>query len=195
MRSGQIERETTETKIAVNLNLDGTGVKLIDTGVGFFDHMLTLFAKMARLDITLNAKGDLRVDSHHTIEDVGIALGKAVNVAAGDRIGISRYGDALVPMDEALVQVALDFSNRPFLVWDVPLPYGLVGEFPIEMAEEFMRAFSFNAGITLHIRMHSGKNVHHILEAVFKALGLALRKGLMLEPGLQGVLSTKGTLV
>ncbi len=194
MRNCQLQRQTKETSIEVNLNLDGTGEALIDSGVGFLDHMLTLWAKMAGVDLTLNAHGDLRVDPHHTIEDVGITLGKAINQAAGDKGGITRYGDAFVPMDEALVLVVVDLSNRPFLAWEVPLPYGLVGEFPLEMAEEFMRAFAVNAGVTLHVRMFSGKNVHHILEAVFKALGLALRKGLAIQPGMQGVLSTKGVL-
>ncbi|MDA8441965.1 MAG: imidazoleglycerol-phosphate dehydratase HisB [Peptococcaceae bacterium] len=194
MRTSQIQRETHETAIGVNLNLDGAGTSVVDTGIGFLDHMLTLLAKMGQIDVTLKAKGDLNVDAHHTIEDVGIVLGKAINRAAGEREGITRYGAAFVPMDEALVQVVLDFSNRPFLVWDVPLPYGQVGEFPLEMAEEFMRALAFNAGITLHIRLLSGKNTHHILEAIFKALGRALREALTVDPKLKGVLSTKGML-
>ncbi|HWJ03767.1 MAG TPA: imidazoleglycerol-phosphate dehydratase HisB [Verrucomicrobiae bacterium] len=194
MRTSQIQRETTETQIGVTINLDGQGESRVDTGVGFLDHMLTLMTKMGAFDLTLTARGDLKVDPHHTIEDVGIALGKAVNRAAGERVGIKRYGSAFVPMDEALVQVVLDLSNRPYLVWDVPLPYGQVGEFPLEMAEEFMRAFAFNAGITLHVRMLSGKNAHHILEAVFKALGFALGEGLSDNPRIKGVLSTKGVL-
>ena len=194
MRTSQIQRETKETKIGVNMNLDGRGEALVDTGIGFLDHMLTLWSRMGFIDLTLKAKGDLGVDPHHTIEDVGIALGKAFNRAAGERAGIRRYGSAFVPMDEALAQVVLDLSNRPFLAWDVPLPYGAVGGFPLEMAEEFMRAFAFNAGITLHVRLMSGKNVHHILEAVFKALGMSLSEALTLDPRIQGVHSTKGAL-
>ena len=194
MRTSQIQRETKETQIGVNINLDGKGDSLIDTGIGFFDHMLTLWARMGFIDLTLKAKGDLNVDPHHTIEDVGIALGKAINRALGERNGIKRYGTAFVPMDEALAQVVLDLSNRPFLVWEVPLPFGQAGDFPLEMAEEFMRALAFNAGITLHVRMLNGKNVHHILEAVFKALGRAMGEALTVDPRIQGVLSTKGIL-
>jgi len=194
MRTSQIQRETKETQIGVTVNLDGTGEALVDTGIGFLDHMLTLLSRMAFIDLTLKAKGDLKVDAHHTIEDVGIVLGKGINRAAGERSGITRYGSALVPMDEALVQVVLDLSNRPFLAWDVPLPSGEVGEFPLEMAEEFLRALVFNAGITLHVRLLSGKNSHHILEAVFKALGRALAEALALDPRIQGVHSTKGVL-
>lgn len=194
MREAHIERQTKETNIRINLNLDGEGEARINTGIGFFDHMLEALARFGYLNLEIEAQGDLQVDPHHTIEDCGIVLGQAIREALGDRKGIERVGDTLLPMDEALVQVALDLSNRPYLVWDVNCPDGMVGEFPVDMAEEFFRAVSVQAGITLHIHMFSGKNRHHILEAVFKgfgrALGLAVRDNLRFK----GVLSTKGVL-
>lgn len=194
MREAYIERKTKETEISVRLNLDGTGESQVKTGIGFFDHMLTAFARFAYLDLILEAKGDLEVDAHHTIEDCGLALGQALREACGDKIGIERFGDTLLPMDEALVQVALDLSNRPYLVWDVDCPDGMVGEFPVEMAEEFFRALGVQSGLTLHVRLIHGKNRHHILEAAFKGVGRALGLALRLNTRYSGILSTKGVL-
>lgn len=194
MRQAQLTRQTKETDITLTLNLDGTGEARVETGIGFFDHMLAAMCRFAFFDLELRVEGDLHVDAHHTIEDCGIVLGQALRQALGDKQGIERIGDALLPMDEALAQIAVDFANRAYLVWDVECPDGLVGEFPVEMAEEFFRALSAQAGLTLHIRLLSGRNRHHILEAVFKgvgrAMGLAVRKNLRYA----GVLSTKGTL-
>ncbi|MDR3600270.1 MAG: imidazoleglycerol-phosphate dehydratase HisB [Desulfosporosinus sp.] len=194
MREAFIERKTKETEIRVRLNLDGTGEAQVKTGIGFFDHMLTAFARFAYLDLILEASGDLEVDAHHTIEDCGIVLGQALREACGNKVGIERIGEALLPMDEALVQVALDISNRPYLVWDVQSAGGMVGEFPVEMAEEFFRALAVQSGLTLHIRLLSGKNCHHILEAVFKGVGRALGLALQLNTRYSGILSTKGVL-
>ncbi|WP_282433392.1 imidazoleglycerol-phosphate dehydratase HisB [Desulfitobacterium chlororespirans] len=194
MREAYIERQTKETRIRVKLNLDGAGTAQVDTGIGFFDHMLEALARFGYLDLEVAAEGDLQVDPHHTIEDCGLVFGQAIREALGERRGIERVGDTLLPMDEALVQVALDLSNRPYLVWDVECPEGMVGGFPVEMAEEFFRAVSVQAGITLHIRLLSGKNRHHILEAIFKGFGRALGLALRENPRFQGVLSTKGVL-
>ncbi len=193
-REAYIERKTKETEIRVRLNLDGTGDAQVETGIGFFDHMLTALARFAYLDLSLQASGDLKVDAHHTIEDCGIVLGQALREACADKAGIERVGEALLPMDEALVQVALDFSNRAYLVWDVDCPDGRVGEFPIEMAEEFFRALAVQGGLTLHIRQLSGKNRHHIMEAVFKGVGRALGLALRRNARYNGILSTKGVL-
>lgn len=193
-REACIERKTKETEIRVCLNLDGTGEAQVDTGIGFFDHMLTALARFAYLDLSLHARGDLEVDVHHTIEDCGIVLGQALREACADKTGIERVGEALLPMDEALVQVALDFSNRAYLVWAVDCPDGRVGEFPIEMAEEFFRALAVQGGLTLHIRQLSGKNRHHIMEAVFKGVGRALGLALRQNTRYKGILSTKGVL-
>ncbi|MBC2722809.1 imidazoleglycerol-phosphate dehydratase HisB [Desulfosporosinus sp.] len=194
MREACIERKTKETEIRVRLNLDGTGEAQVKTGIGFFDHMLTAFARFAYLDLSLEASGDLEVDAHHTIEDCGIVMGQALREAFGDKAGIERLGEAQLPMDEALVQVALDLSNRPYLVWDVDCPDGMVGEFPVEMAEEFFRALAMQSGLTLHIRKLSGKNRHHILEAAFKGVGRALGLALRQNTRYRGILSTKGVL-
>ena len=194
MREAYIERKTRETEIRVRLNLDGTGEAQVNTGIGFFDHMLTAFARFAYLDLDLQATGDLEVDAHHTIEDCGIVLGQALREACGDKVGIERIGEALLPMDEALVQVALDLSNRAYLVWTLDCTDGMVGEFPIEMAEEFFRAFAVQSGLTLHVRQLAGKNHHHILEAVFKGVGRALGLALHLNTRYSGILSTKGVL-
>lgn len=194
MREAIVERKTKETEIRVRINLDGTGDAHVKTGIGFFEHMLTAFARFAYLDLMLEASGDLEVDAHHTIEDCGIILGQALGEACGDKAGIERFGEALLPMDEALVQVALDLSNRPYLVWDVACPDGMVGEFPVEMAEEFFRAFAVQSGLTLHVRQLSGKNRHHILEAVFKGVGRALGLALRQNSRYSGILSTKGVL-
>jgi imidazoleglycerol-phosphate dehydratase len=194
MRKASLERKTKETNIRMSIDLDGQGEAQITTGIGFFDHMLEAMARFAYFDLGVEAQGDLRVDSHHTIEDCGIVLGQVLRGALGERRGIERVGDALLPMDEALVQVALDLSNRPYLVWDVDCPEGMVGEFPVEMAEEFFRAVAVQAGITLHIRQLSGKNRHHILEAVFKGFGRALGLAVRQNPRFSGILSTKGVL-
>ncbi|KJR49554.1 Imidazoleglycerol-phosphate dehydratase [Desulfosporosinus sp. I2] len=194
MREAFIERKTKETEIHVRLNIDGTGESQIETGISFFDHMLTAFARFAYFDLVLKASGDLEVDAHHTIEDCGIVLGQALREACGDKRGIERLGEALLPMDEALIQVALDLSNRPYLVWDVNCPDGMVGEFPVEMAEEFFRAFVVQSGLTLNIRQLSGKNRHHILEAIFKGVGRALGLALRQNVRYSGILSTKGVL-
>lgn len=194
MREALIDRKTKETNIHMKVNLDGAGEAQVNTGIGFFDHMLEAMARFAYMDIKVEAQGDLKVDTHHTIEDCGIVLGQVLREALGDRRGIERVGDTLLPMDEALVQVALDLSNRPYLVWDVNCPEGTVGDFPVEMAEEFFRAVSVQAGITLHFRLISGKNRHHILEAVFKGFGRALGLAVRQNPRFTGILSTKGVL-
>ncbi|GAB6153992.1 imidazoleglycerol-phosphate dehydratase HisB [Desulfosporosinus burensis] len=194
MREANIKRKTKETEISVRLNLDGTGESQVKTGIGFFDHMLTAFSRFAYLDLIIEASGDLEVDAHHTIEDCGIVLGQALREACGDKRGIERLGEALLPMDEALVQVALDLSNRPYLVWDVNCQEGMVGEFPVEMAEEFFRALAVQSGLTLHVRQLSGKNQHHIMEAVFKGVGRALGLALRQNTRYSGILSTKGVL-
>ncbi|MDA8227148.1 MAG: imidazoleglycerol-phosphate dehydratase HisB [Desulfitobacterium hafniense] len=193
-RIGVIERKTKETAVAAKVNLDGTGEAKVSTGIGFFDHMLISWARFAYFDLELQAQGDLQVDAHHTIEDCGIVLGQVMKEALGEKQGIERFGDTLLPMDESLVQVAIDISNRPFLVWDVDLPDSMVGDFPAEMAEEFFRALAFNAGITLHIRLLSGKNLHHSLEGIFKGVGRALGLAMRVNERYQGVLSTKGIL-
>lgn len=194
MREATLERKTRETQIKVRVNLDGSGEAQVATGIGFFDHMLISLSRFGYFDLEVQAKGDLQVDSHHTIEDCGIVLGQALQKALGERQGIERVGDTLLPMDEALVQVALDLSNRPYLVWNVECPDGMIGDFPVEMAEEFFRALAVNAGITLHIHLLTGKNRHHIMEAVFKGAGRALGLAVRLNPRFQGVLSTKGVL-
>ncbi len=194
MRRAKVVRQTKETDIVLNVNLDGTGEARVETGIGFFDHMLTALSRFSYVDLEVTAKGDLVVDPHHTIEDCGIVLGQALREALGAKQGIERFGNALLPMDEALVQVALDISDRPYLVWAVDLPPGNVGLFPTEMGEEFFRAFAVQAGLTLHVRLLSGKNSHHILEAVFKAVGRALGEAVRENPRYSGVLSTKGVL-
>ncbi|NLM21348.1 MAG: imidazoleglycerol-phosphate dehydratase HisB [Peptococcaceae bacterium] len=194
MRQGVLTRKTLETDIKAKLVLDGRGESNLDTGLGFFDHMLNSFCRFAYFDLDLKAVGDLEVDQHHTIEDCGIVLGQVFKEALGDKRGIQRVADCLFPMDEALAQVAVDISNRGYLVWQVDCPPGMVGEFPVEMAEEFFRAFAYNAGITLHIRLLSGKNRHHILEAIFKAVGRALGLAVGLDGRNSGIPSTKGVL-
>lgn len=193
-RTAEITRTTGETKISAILAIDGRGQAQVCTGVGFFDHMLNLFVKHGLFDLTLSAQGDLQVDDHHTVEDTGIVLGQVLKQALGDKCGIKRYGTSFVPMDETLVQVSLDISARPFLVMDVPLPPVMLGNFSAEMLEEFLRAFAFAAGITLHVRLLTGKNTHHIIEAVFKALGRALDEATQIDPRISGVMSTKGML-
>lgn len=193
MREGEIQRTTYETDIKLRLNLDGEGKSTIDTGIGFFDHMLTLFARHGALDLRLSVKGDLNVDGHHSVEDTGIVLGQAVSKALGDKAGIKRYGYAYVPMDEALARCVIDISGRGFLVYDVPEMACNPG-MDVMLAEEFFRAFAVNAGITLHISVLYGKNPHHMLEGMFKALGRALREAASMDAKMEGVPSTKGLL-
>ena len=190
-RKAQITRTTKETDIKLVLNLDG-GEADISTGIGFFDHMLNSFAVHGEFGLILNAKGDLQVDAHHTAEDVGIVLGKAFSEALGDKSGIVRYGSAFIPMDESLGFCAVDISGRPFLVFDAEFAGETVGELDTCLVEEFMRAFAFNAGITLHLRCEYGKNDHHKIEALFKALAYALKAATRINAG--GVVSTKGVL-
>ncbi len=193
-RTARRNRRTNETEISVDISLDGSGTSNISTGVGFFDHMLDLFARHALIDLKLEAKGDLHIDAHHTVEDTGITLGLALAEALGDKAGITRYGHFLLPMDEALVQVALDLSGRPFLAIDLPSGLPPIGNFPVQLVEEFFRALSTNAGITLHIRLLAGRNSHHICEAVFKGVARALGAAMQNDPRVDGVPSTKGVL-
>lgn len=191
MRTAEISRETKETRISLKLCLDGGAIR-VDTGIGFFDHMLTAFAFYAGFGLELKAEGDLIVDGHHTVEDVGICLGLAFREALGEKLGIARFGTAFVPMDEALCRAVLDISNRPFLVYEAELPQPMIGAYDSCLTEEFMRAFSVNGGITLHVCCLYGKNAHHITEALFKSLGLALKSAV--AAGGDGVVSTKGVL-
>lgn len=193
-RIANIKRETKETKISCSLNLDGTGQYSIHTGIGFFDHMLSGFAKHGFFDLILEAEGDLYVDSHHTVEDVGIVLGNAIKQALGDKEGIARYGSFMLPMDETLMLCALDLSGRPYFVYDVTTSVDRLGEMDVELAKEFFYAISYSAGMNLHIRQLSGDNNHHILEAMFKAFGKALDMATAKDPRVAGVLSTKGTI-
>ncbi len=193
-RIGEVTRTTTETDINVSINLDGQGSYFLDTGVPFLDHMLALWSKHGMFDLDITAQGDTGIDDHHTVEDIGICLGRAFKAALGDKVGIKRYGDALVPMDEALAMVVVDLSGRSYLVFDVDIPCQKVGDFDTELVEEFFRAFSVNGEITLHVRLLSGKNTHHIIEAVFKALGRALNGASAVDEKITGVLSTKGSL-
>ncbi len=194
MRVVELKRKTNETDVSLKFNLDGTGKSRIDTGVGFLDHMLTLFSAHGRFDLDLTCKGDLNVDAHHTVEDTGIVLGKAISDALGKRESIVRYGSSIIPMDESLALVALDLSKRPYLVFDVPFSASKVGDLDTELFEEFFRALSVNSGMTLHIKLLYGKNNHHIIESVFKAFGRSLREAVTIDPALKGVMSTKGLL-
>ncbi|MBU2702635.1 imidazoleglycerol-phosphate dehydratase [Sporomusaceae bacterium BoRhaA] len=194
MREAAVTRKTAETDIAATLILDGQGQATIATGIGFFDHMLTLFTKHGLCDLSLKAKGDLEVDGHHTVEDVGIVLGQLLKDCLGDKQGIRRYGTAYVPMDEALVLVSLDISGRPYLAYDLPVQAEQIGSFATELTEEFFRAVAAHAGLTLHIRLLAGTNSHHIVEAVFKAFGRAIDEATRQDARIQGVLSTKGML-
>lgn len=194
MRIGKIERETKETKIFVEINLDGSGKTEIKSGIGFFNHMLNLFAAHGQFDLKVDCAGDLEVDGHHSVEDIGIALGAVVKNALGDKHGITRYGTFYLPMDETLALVSLDISGRPFLVFDGGEFAPMIGDFDTELVEEFLRAFAFNAGITLHAKILYGKNSHHKVEAIFKALGHALKIAVTRDEKIQGVLSTKGIL-
>ena len=194
-RQSTIKRTTKETDIAITLALDGTGETDISTGIGFFDHMLNSFGRHGMFDLDVTAKGDLFVDGHHTVEDAGIVLGQAFAKALGDKHGIIRYGDVTLPMDEALVLVAVDISGRGALYWDMDIPYQLVGQFDSTLAKEFFIAFATNAGITLHVKQLAGENVHHIIEATFKAVARALRAAVRIDPTAPDALpSTKGAL-
>ncbi len=194
MRSGLQERQTLETKISVLWELDGSGTADVDTGIGFFDHMLNLLARHSFSDLTIKAVGDLDVDSHHTVEDCGLVMGRALKEAIGDKAGIRRYGNCFLPMDEALVQVALDFSGRPLLVFQGSIPKVQLGMYDAEMTVEFFRALAAEAGLTLHIRILYGNNTHHIIEAVFKGFARALAEAAAVDGRVRGVLSTKGAL-
>ena len=194
MREGLVNRNTKETQIKLKINLDGKGDCNCNTGIGFFDHMLVLFTKHGLMDADFDVKGDLEVDAHHTVEDTGIALGLAIRQALGDKKSIKRYGTAFVPMDESLVQVSLDLSDRPFLVFDAVLSQQMVGQMDTQLVEEFFRAVAFNAGITLHIKLLHGTNCHHIIEAMFKAFGRALDEATKIDTRIVGVMSTKGML-
>jgi imidazoleglycerol-phosphate dehydratase len=194
MRTAEIRRETNETKISVRVALDGTGARSIATGVGFFDHMLDQLARHSLIDMEIAAEGDLHIDDHHTVEDVGIALGQALRAALGDKAGIRRYGSCLLPMDEALTRAALDLSGRPFLVWSLPFPTQKIGTFDTELVREFFTGFAMNGGITLHVEGLAGANSHHIAESAFKAVARALREAVEPDPRGAGVPSTKGAL-
>jgi imidazoleglycerol-phosphate dehydratase len=194
-RRAEITRETAETAIRVALDLDGTGAAQVATGIGFLDHMLTALARHSLIDMTVAARGDLHIDFHHTAEDVGIVIGQALKKALGDKRGIRRYGAALLPMDEALAECAIDISGRPYLAWSVPFARDKVGEMDTELFEEFFRALAFNAGITLHMTLKAGSNAHHVAEACFKAAARALRAATEPDPRAGGAIpSTKGIL-
>ncbi len=195
MRTAEINRNTAETKIALRLNVDGKGKSEIDTGCGFLDHMLTLFAKHGRFDLAVKCKGDTNVDYHHTVEDIGIALGSAFKTALGNKAGITRYGDTVLPMDEALVLSAVDFSGRSYLGYDLSGLTEKVGDFDTELAEEFWWGFVRNAECSLHIRSLVGKNTHHVIEGAFKSVARTLRDAVKIDEELQGEIpSTKGVL-
>jgi imidazoleglycerol-phosphate dehydratase len=195
MRTGSVERKTNETSIAIAVDLDGNGRYDMDTGIGFLDHMLEQLSRHSLIDLKAEAEGDLHIDAHHTTEDVGIAIGQAVNKALGDRKGINRYGHAYVPMDEALVRVAIDLSNRPYLIWKVKFTQDRLGEMDTELFKEWFQAFAQAAGATLHVECLYGENNHHIIEACFKALARALRAAVEIDPRkADAVPSTKGVL-
>jgi imidazoleglycerol-phosphate dehydratase len=194
-RTAEVNRQTAETQISVKLNLDGTGQSRLHTGIGFFDHMLDQIARHAMLDLDIQATGDLHIDGHHTVEDVGIAFGQAVHQAVGDKKGIRRYGHAYVPLDEALSRVVIDLSGRPGLVMNVPFKSGMIGSFDSQLAHEFFQGFVNHAFVTLHIDNLRGENAHHQAETVFKAFARALRSALELDPRAAGTIpSTKGSL-
>ena len=195
MRTSEIKRDTAETKIALSLNLDGTGKSEINTGCGFLDHMLTLFAKHGRFDLTVDCDGDIDVDDHHTVEDIGICLGKAFNEALGDKKGIIRYGNFTLPMDEALIMCAVDISGRDYLAYRLEIPTEKVGTFDTELVEEFMLGFTRNAGFNLHIIQLSGTNSHHIIEGTFKCVARTLRQAVNIDEKFKDEIpSTKGVL-
>ncbi|WP_086313979.1 imidazoleglycerol-phosphate dehydratase [Enterococcus sp. 7F3_DIV0205] len=194
MRTATLTRETAETKIELKLDLDRQEPVSIQTGVGFFDHMLILFARHSRISLEVKVDGDLEVDSHHTVEDVGIVLGQCIREALGDKSGINRYGTSFVPMDESLAMASLDLSGRSYLVFDATFDNPKLGDFDTELTEEFFQAFAFNTQMNLHLNILHGKNTHHKIEALFKATGRALREAITENPAIQGVNSTKGIL-
>jgi imidazoleglycerol-phosphate dehydratase len=193
-RTSRIERKTTETQVAVEIELDGDGKADVHTGIAFFDHMLTLFCVHGRFDLNVTANGDLDVDFHHTVEDVGLVLGEAVSEALSNRAGIERYGFAVTPMDEALAQVAIDLSNRPYLVYRLPKNLECVGRFDAGLAKEFFRAFAVKGGMNLHVNVPYGENEHHVLESVYKSVGRAIKQAVRTDTTRPGILSSKGTL-
>lgn len=194
-RTAHIQRKTQETMIDLKLDLDGTGQSVLDTGVGFFDHMLTHLARHGLFDLSVKCQGDLHIDAHHTVEDIGICIGKAMVEALGTKAGIRRYGDATVPMDETLVSAAVDLSGRPFLVWKAAIPQETLGNFSSQLAEEFWRAVSSAGLMNLHVVVHHGHNTHHIIEGIFKATARALRQAVEPDPRAQNAIpSTKGVL-
>lgn len=193
-RFAQIERNTNETQIALSFGIDGAGESKQDSGVPFLDHMLDLFTRHGHFDLTVKAKGDIEIDYHHTVEDIGICLGYALREAVGDKKGIKRYGNAFVPMDDALAQVVIDISNRPHLEYRATYPTNMVGQFPTELVHEFLWKLALEARINLHVILHYGHNTHHMIEAIFKALGRALDEATTIDPRVKGVPSTKGVL-
>ncbi len=194
MRNAHLNRTTNETDISIFLGIDGTGKALVETGVGFLDHMLTLWAVHGLFDLEIKARGDVHVDYHHTVEDVGIGLGMAVSKAMKELKGINRYGLQIIPMEEALCEVAIDYCNRPYLVFNCSFPTEKIGAFDTELVEEFLRAVVVNSGITLHVNVRYGKNSHHMAEAIFKAFGRAMDQATALNERIQGVPSSKGML-
>lgn len=194
MRQAEIVRETKETRIRVSVNLDGEGLSTVSTGLGFFDHMLVHLAKHGGFDVEVEAQGDLEIDGHHTVEDIGICLGQAFLKAVGSAEGLTRFGHAVIPMDEALAEVAVDFSGRPFLVFRAEVPKTRVGDFDTELAEEFFRAFAMNARLTLHVNLRYGSNAHHCVEVMFKTFARALSAALKIDPDIKGIPSTKGVI-
>jgi imidazoleglycerol-phosphate dehydratase len=193
-RTSSISRQTAETKIELKLNLDGTGQNKIQTGVGFLDHMLVLLARHSLVDLEISAQGDLEVDAHHTTEDVGICLGQAIRECLGDKSGIRRYGHMVLPMEETLITSAIDFSGRPYLVFQAAMPTPRIGDFDSELVEDFWQGFASNAMCNLHILMHYGRNTHHIVEGIFKATARAIRIACEIDPRQTGVPSSKGVL-
>jgi imidazoleglycerol-phosphate dehydratase len=193
-RKAEISRSTSETKVELRLELDGTGKGTRETGVGFFDHLLDALARHGKLDLDVRADGDLETGPHHTVEDTGLALGEAIDHALGDRAGIRRFGDAIVPMDEALAACAIDLSGRPYVAFEADLPQVAIGDFDSDLVEEFLRALANTAKLTLHLRVERGSNPHHMVEASFKALARALRTAVEIDPAESGVPSTKGLL-
>lgn len=193
-RTAKIERNTKETQISIELTIDGSGTSNIQTKIPFFDHMLTLFARHSLVDLKVVANGDIEVDLHHTVEDTGIALGQAFTKALGDKTGIRRYGWAYLPMDETLARVAIDFSGRPYLAYKAPAKVEAIGAFSYQLVEEFLRAFSVNAGVNLHVEVVDGRDAHHMAEAIFKGLAKAVDQACQIDPRVKGIPSTKGTL-
>ena len=195
VREAALSRVTKETKIDVTFVIDGSGVSEVATGIPFFDHMLDLFAKHGVFDLTVKAEGDLAVDAHHTVEDVGICIGEAISRALGNKHGVTRYGHSILPMDECLVLIACDISGRPHLNYDTDLPVELIGSFDTSLAEEFLKSLAGNMGLTLHVKtLAAGNNAHHLIEAIFKGLGRALDMATSIDPRVQGVPSTKGSI-